>query len=293
MKFNLLFRDANIDPKDVSIILNTVKIQPLRKLLPRMVADHPDLFLAYQSVHNDRASATIRNREFVAPFVPIDDRRLVFSGLFRVVSQTLKTTREIYADPRFARLDEEFGATDVAPLKSISDREHQWSFELKPMVQLSELIGRLTIGSSGHRAYVRLAQNLDAEVLAISERSLLTAPVPNWRDLCIGKAELVNLPGEWKLVIGQWRGIYLIVDEGDGARYVGSAYGAENLWGRWQAHVARDAGVTKELVKRDPKNFRFSILERVGPDMTADEVIAVENSWKQRLHTREFGLNNN
>jgi hypothetical protein len=42
--------------------------------------------------------------------------------------------------------------------------------------------------------------------------------------------------------------------------------------------------------QRDPKKFRFTILQRVSPDMEQAEVIAVENSWKERLHTREpFG----
>ena len=42
------------------------------------------------------------------------------------------------------------------------------------------------------------------------------------------------------------------------------------------------------------KNSRFSILQRVSPDMEQADVIAVENSWKERLHKREpFGLNDN
>ena len=35
-----------------------------------------------------------------------------------------------------------------------------------------------------------------------------------------------------------------------------------------------------------PENFRFSILERVSPNMEADKVIALEATWKDRLHTR-------
>ena len=48
------------------------------------------------------------------------------------------------------------------------------------------------------------------------------------------------------------------------------------------------------LRQRDPKNFRFTILQRVSPDMDAGDVIRLEGTWKERLHTRSpLGLNDN
>ena len=48
------------------------------------------------------------------------------------------------------------------------------------------------------------------------------------------------------------------------------------------------------LRERDPQNFHFTILELVSPTMDADEVIGLENTWKERLHTRKpYGLNDN
>ncbi len=38
-------------------------------------------------------------------------------------------------------------------------------------------------------------------------------------------------------------------------------------------------------------SFAFSILQRVSPEMDPADVIALEGSWKERLHTREHGLN--
>jgi hypothetical protein len=55
----------------------------------------------------------------------------------------------------------------------------------------------------------------------------------------------------------------------------------------------RRHGGNIELQNRDPKRFRFSILQRVSPDMEPADVIAVEATWKVRLHTREFGHNRN
>jgi hypothetical protein len=74
----------------------------------------------------------------------------------------------------------------------------------------------------------------------------------------------------------------------------GSAYGEDNLLGRWQDYAVYGHGGNRLLRQRDPRNFRFTILQRVSPDMEAADVIRLEGSWKQRLHTHEpYGLNDN
>jgi hypothetical protein len=40
-------------------------------------------------------------------------------------------------------------------------------------------------------------------------------------------------------------------------------------------------------------DYGGSILQRVSPDMEPAEIILLESSWKDRLHTREFGMNEN
>ena len=118
--------------------------------------------------------------------------------------------------------------------------------------------------------------------------------MPDWRDLVLTWAELQAIPASWRHALGQWRGVYFIHDASDGRGYVGSAYGSENLLGRWLNYAATGHGDTKDLLKRTPGNFRFSILERVSPDLEPEDVIRLESRWKHRLHTRgRFGLNRN
>jgi hypothetical protein len=110
----------------------------------------------------------------------------------------------------------------------------------------------------------------------------------------LGWEELKVLPTRYRAKLSEWRAIYFIWDASGGKGYVGSAYGGENLLGRWLNYGAIGHGGNRLLRQRDPKNFRFSILQRVSPDMEQADVIAVENSWKERLHTREpWGLNDN
>jgi hypothetical protein len=140
----------------------------------------------------------------------------------------------------------------------------------------------------------RRAHETPLNVLAIREDSVFAGALPPWNEIGFSWAELQILPNRMKAALEQWRGIYLIWDERDGKSYVGSAYGGTNLLGRWLGYASTGHGGNKLLRKRDPSTFRFSILQRVSPDLSADEVISFENSWKLRLHTRApFGLNEN
>src|SRR5690606_15142109 len=94
--------------------------------------------------------------------------------------------------------------------------------------------------------------------------------------------------------LAQWRGIYYIFDRAAHLGYVGSASGGDNLLGRWQNYAASGDGGNRLLRGRNPEDFVFSILQRVSPDMTAEEIVSIENTWKDRLHTRApYGLNDN
>jgi hypothetical protein len=130
--------------------------------------------------------------------------------------------------------------------------------------------------------------------LAILEESRFAAAMPEWDKLDLSWAELSALPSKWCAALSQWRGIYYIFDSADGKGYVGSAYGSSNLLGRWQNYASTGHGGNTLLRKRDPQSFRFTILQRVSPDLEAEDVIRLETSWKDRLHTRApVGLNDN
>lgn len=131
-------------------------------------------------------------------------------------------------------------------------------------------------------------------ILAVREESALDAEMPNWDDISVSWEQLSVLPTRWKDRLREWRAVYFIFDVSDGKGYVGSAYGDTNLLRRWEHYGALGHGGNVLLKKRDPHNFRFSILQRVSPDMDACDVIRLEATWKERLHTRApSGLNDN
>jgi hypothetical protein len=157
--------------------------------------------------------------------------------------------------------------------------------------------GKLVVGWPGkelswwRRAY---KPKNEMPVLAILEDSALDTAMPPWDEIEFTWEELSVLPTRWKSELSRWPGIYYIFDTSDGKGYVGSAYGENNLLGRWLNYAASGYGGNRLLRQRDPRNFRFTILQFVSPGTNPRDVIRLESSWKQRLHTREpYGLNDN
>lgn len=169
--------------------------------------------------------------------------------------------------------------------------------DLRLTSQLADLRGRLIVEWPGKE--VSWTQWLDERedrfrMIAIEGVSRFEAPPVPWRSLCLTWTDLALLSPALRQLLGQWRGVYFIYDVDRRAGYVGSAGGAENLLGRWTHYGKTGHGGNKGLLGSDPLNLRFSILERTSPDLPIEELISLETSWKERLHTRApSGLNGN
>lgn len=156
--------------------------------------------------------------------------------------------------------------------------------------------GKLVVGwPPSDRAWWRRAHDRNRlPILAVHENSALVAAMPEWDAIDWSWEELGVLPTRWWSALEQWRVIYYIFDASDGKSCVGSACGKGNLRDRWLDYAASGHGGNRLLRQREPKDFRFTILQRVSPDMAKDDVIRLEASWKERLHTRApNGLNDN
>ena len=104
----------------------------------------------------------------------------------------------------------------------------------------------------------------------------------------------------WHTALSSIYAIYLIVDKETGKQYVGSAYNVENgLLGRWSCYVSTLHGGNKrmeELIREHPEryhNFQFSILQILPKTLEQNAVTEIENRYKKKLLSKEFGLNDN
>lgn len=115
----------------------------------------------------------------------------------------------------------------------------------------------------------------------------------SWRELAVIVAS--ETPS-WKTALRNQWGVYLITDTSNGKHYVGSASGADELWGRWSAYAAGHGGnaqLRSLPVEHIQKYFRFTLLETTGALTETDEVLARENHWKRVLDSRAHGYNSN
>ncbi len=294
MNLHTILGTIDIPREDIAVMLHVSDKPRLHRALPILASEQPALFDAFQNQHGPNVEATLMKRGHVASFVNLRSDEYAFAGLFKITDRNFRSMQELDADPDRTVLREKYGDVSFVELGAKTGLHGRTVFSLFRCAELGDLRGRLVVQKNqAPRQYRFLAENIDAPVIEVSRESQLVPPPPNWQEFIVRADDLGTLPYSWQVRLSGWRGVYLITDEEDGARYVGSAYGSDNLLGRRRAHVAREKGVTVELGRRNTNAFRFSILQLLLHDADAADVYAIETSWKLRLHTRAWGLNKN
>ena len=286
------YREKGIDPQGVLVLR---RIDPweaqLNKVLPWLAAERPDLFNAYQQTQGERVERAMSHARHVAAFIRREAGQALFVGLYSVGRSRPITRKQFWEKPAFIELK-------ALGMKGFSEESRRSSilwFDLELTDFYASWKGKLIVGwPPPERSWWRRSHRNEIPVPAVLEESALDAAMPAWDEITLTWEELGVLPTRWKSALSQWRGIYYIFDISDAKGYVGSAYGADNILGRWLGYAARGDGGNRLLRQRDARTFRFSILQRVSPDEEPREVIRLESSWKQRLHSRvPYGLNDN
>jgi hypothetical protein len=291
MDLNQLLLERNIDPEQVLVFRHRPFEPELKKMLPLLAADRPDLFNAYQQTHGEKVEKAMIQASYIASFIGAEPGKALYVGLYKIGKTKPLTHEQYWTTPAYIELKK----LGMRGFLTESRSSCLW-FNLSLMDFYSSWKGKLIIDwPPPERAWWRRAHRNKMTVHAILEESALDTAVANWDELDFTWSELNLLSKRWRTKLSEWRGIYFIFDASDGKGYVGSAYGSNNLFGRWQAYAASGHGGNKLLRGRDPQNFHFTILELVSPTMDADEVVRRENSWKDRLHTGKTygGLNDN
>jgi hypothetical protein len=291
MNLNDLLMKERIDPKGVLVFRHRPHEPELRKVLPWFAAQRPNVFNAYQQTQGARAERAMTRASHVASFIGHEAGKAVFIGLYSVGASRPLTPRQFWQVPAHREM-KQFG------MRGFTGRDGRSSilrFELALTPFYAEWKGKLIVDwPPPERAWFRRAHRNTITVAAVLQDSLLDGPMPKWDRMVVSWEELAVLPVRWRSALNEWRGIYYIFDTAIRKGYVGAAYGEHNLLGRWRNYAASGHGGNRLLRERDPRRFRFSILELVSPAMQPCEVIEREVCWKERLHTRApDGLNEN
>jgi hypothetical protein len=287
MEFNDLLIKEKIDPKVVLVLRHRPHERKLRKVLPWFAAERPALFNYYQRTQTPFVEKALQRAKYVASFLGHEVGKAVFVGLYKVGNSKSISYKQYWSILAYKELLEH-GMTGFS-----GSRPRIKLFDLELTKFASQWKGKLVVQWSGPRSWSRWASKNIFVVDAILSESCLDKNIPDWRELTLSWQELSKIPKSWESKISEWRSIYFIWDKRRNKGYVGSAYGRENLIGRWRHYASSGHGNNKLLRQSKPQDLVFSILERVSPDMESDEVIGLEASWKLRLGTREYGLNEN
>lgn len=293
MQLNDLLIGVGAAPERTLVLRHKPREAQLAKALPLIASERPDLFNAYQAYQGplvERSMLALRGG-WVASFIAYGPGKAAFVGIYEIHAAEPEDREQFWARPENREL-EQFGSLGFTENET---RPAIMRFDLRETDHYRDWRGKLIVGwPPPERGWYRRAHNNEMKVLAIREEIAFAPPLPAWDEVEFAWAELAILPQRWRAALEQWRGIYAIWDSADAKTYVGSAYGGANLLGRWLTYGATGHGGNKLLRDRDPSGFRFTILQRVSPDMLPEDVIRLEASWKTRLHTRApYGLNEN
>jgi hypothetical protein len=290
MTLNELLVGKGFDPEQVLVLRHRPFEPEFNKIFPLLAADRPELFNAYQQTQGEKLEAAMTGAGYAASFIGNEPGQALFIGLYKIGPSKTLTHEQYWQVPAYIEM-KALGMTGFSGEK----RPSLLWFDLTLMDFYSSWKGKLIVDwPPPERSWWRRAHRNEMPVRAVLEDSALDTAMEKWDEINFTWSQLNILSKRWQAKLCEWRGIYYIFDRSDGKGYVGSAYGADNLLGRWREYAASGHGGNRLLRQRDPHQFLFTILELVAPDMDSDDVIRREVTWKERLHTRQpYGLNDN
>jgi hypothetical protein len=235
--------------------------------------DDRPAFEVYQAQHGEQPHQRLVGATNVASFVGTPGGETMFVGFYR----------SGYA-----------GLSQVEVISPTNNKKWDGDvhlYELALEAFLSEYIGRLFICWDGARAYIR---RFDRKEWPITEiRLQFTEPAfPGYLHFVSLLSQLTALPKNWIEMLRGARGIYILTCPKTKLQYIGEATGAEGFWGRW-AQYARDGHGGNIQLKGRSSDYQVAILEVAGSAATDADISRLEILWKEKLQTRQMGLNSN
>jgi len=230
------------------------------------------------------------NCNYVVSFIGAPHGHAVFVGVYEI--KGAKPMSEVKPPRNF-------------PYMELIDRTETW-YDMIRCKGYEDLIDRVVIdwGQSERSWHQWLKPDKPKEIVEIRPAGFVKH-FPGFLELSLSYADLKTMVRnpvanrEWHILLKSVAGVYLILDRKTGKQYVGSAYGADGILGRWRSYAETGHGGNKQLIKKVnssddyPGSFTFSVLHTLPKSSTKDEALEWERLFKNKLGTRAFGLNTN
>jgi hypothetical protein len=166
-------------------------------------------------------------------------------------------------------------------------------YELQRYDNFADLEGKLFIAwGDGLRSWLQRADRQNKVIIEL-RREFKEPDFPGFLNLMEPLSKVAAFPSGWIEALKHARGVYLLTCPKTREQYVGSAYGAEGFWHRWMVYATTGHGDNVALKSREPSDYQVSILEVAGSSTQIEDVLKMEKRWKDKMKSREMGLNRN
>jgi hypothetical protein len=271
--FNQVLLGAGLDLKDVRLLRHA---NSGGRNAYELWRDDRDAFLLYQSVQSIERRPDFGDASRWASFGSTVDGQSLFLVVY---------------DVSFKGIGKKDIAKPHAPGVDKAGKHHR--YEVRESEVLQDLAGRLYIEwGRGTRSWVQRPDRQNKVIVELREK-VRDPDFPGYARFLEPLSRIEVLPLGWKDALRSSRGIYLLTCPRTREQYVGKADGSDGLLGRWLGYVASGHGGNVELKSREPSDYQVSILETAGSAASGKDILEMEIRWKQKLQSREMGLNRN
>ena len=272
---------AGLDPKKVMLIRHSLNDKDFAKCYER------DFVLEYTRHQGEKFA---KDAEYWIVFVSDKSTKARFYACYQVDGPKEK------ADP--SKIPDGF------PFPEWYEKENEYLHSLKKSEIMSDMEGRLVIEwGKATTAWYQWGYN-EKEIVSIQSSQI--KEFEGFENLILSYDQLKEILEDgvtyanWHSAMSSVYAVYLIADKVDGQLYVGSAY-AENggLFSRWSEYVKTKHGnnvLMKKKLQEYPEryhDFQFQVLQILPTTMTNEAVIKTETLWKNKLLSKQFGMNDN
>lgn len=274
LTFNTLLRDAGLDPGHVRLLRHETRRHGRTPY--SLWRDDLVRFDDYQRIQKRSRSGYFAS-PYWASFVVTPSGKTLFASI-SVIGSTVDIPAD-WIDPISGRNTAALADYDL--------------YDLVHSDALADYAGRLVIDwGTGARTWAQRAERQDKTIVELWER-FVAPSFPGYVTFIAQLSDIEALPQDWRTALQAARGIYLLTCPSTKEQYVGSACGEGGFMGRWLEYAATGHGGNVGLRMREPANYRVSILQVAGSGDDREAILAMEVLWKQKLQSRDMGLNRN
>jgi hypothetical protein len=274
--FNSLLAQIDLRPEKIILLRHQDKRAARGRTPYELWRDDPPAFESYQSIQSFENRPKFSRAPYWASFVATPDGSTMFVGLYaaKYIRVLAKDTPKPHTD-----------GFDLAGSCDI--------YDLRPDERLADLKGKVFIEwGDGTRAWVQRADNQNKPVIEV--RPEFKEPdFPGFLNFTAPLSKVEGLPKTWIENLKYTKGVYILTCPKTKEQYVGSASGEEGFWHRWKEYVTTGHGGNVALKSREYSDYQVSILEVAGSASNVDDILNMESRWKDKLQSREMGLNRN